>query len=116
MYILYQTVLVPQKSEIIANNLCNYKSVTYQYALNNHKEKNLQKMFQSDLAQLVHDYDKEIFSSNKLLNTICDDWEKNIKPYISQYIQDNNTTISISFNQKILENMNLLDINCIKTK
>jgi len=110
IYLLY-IISVLKKEIKLANNLSNYKSVTYLYALNNNK-KSLKLLLQSDIVQLVHDYNDKDFNSNKILSNICKDWKSNIKPYVLKYILKNNHKNSSKYYNKVKNNIYKLDKKC----
>ncbi|MEJ2437620.1 MAG: hypothetical protein P8Y35_06470 [Sulfurovaceae bacterium] len=63
--------------------ICNYRSVTFRYALDKEKFMDLQIMLNEDIRQLVRNYDSEIFEKNELLSHICNDLK-----YINQILND----------------------------
>lgn len=64
-------------------SICNYKSVTSHYSLDQGKFENLQISFKEDIKQLINNYDSNLFEKNKLLSNICQDLE-----YIKQVLSD----------------------------
>jgi len=112
IYMTYKYV-IQREDEVIQTSLCNYKSITALYAINSGKINILKKMLKMDIVQLVHDYNKKIYQSSRLLNKICNDWHKYIKPYALDYIEDSNNTLGReSFDKRLIYNIDLLRTEC----
>ena len=96
----------------IANSICNLKSSTVLFSINSEKSDMVKKILNADIIQLVHDYDKTLFSNNYLLSTICIDWKKTLKQSVEDYLKNKESPKDTSYFKKVEKNYDILSNIC----
>jgi len=100
------------KEAKISNSICNLKSSIILFSLNSKKDNVAKQILNSDIVQLVHDYDETLFSDNYLLSSICIDWEKTLKNSVKDYINNQESTEVTDYFKHVEKNYNILKNLC----
>ena len=92
----------------------NTRSVAVLYALDTNKVNSAKKILKYDVVQLIHDYDKKLYSRSKVLSSICKNWQMYTKKVVSRYLDDNETKAysDIDFYNKVKLNVGIIDDEC----
>ena len=93
--------------------ISNAKSMVVLYALDSNKTNIAKQILKDDMVQLIYDYDGELYSKSRVLNTICKNWQIYKEKAIIEYLDNGNINANTDYYNKVKLNSITLDNKCI---
>ncbi len=89
------------------------KSMVVLYALDSNKTNIAKQILKDDMVQLIYDYDGELYSKSRVLNTICKNWQIYKEKAIIEYLNNGKINANTDYYNKVKLNSITLDNKCI---